>query len=126
MGARVPSWSSFRCGLATRLRQLVTSLSLETKRTENAGAKGPRERTAVTHILYTLCILGLGLICEVRPPNRIVLVIRTGQDHTFRLLEGSPLEFRPYCTMRTGVARLVGEQPAKPVTRRIARPPRTN
>ena len=107
MGVRVPPCSSFRRGRATSLGQLVTSLLLETKRTENAGAKGPRERTSVTYIVYTLCILMLSLICEVRPPNRVALVFHTGQDQTFRLLEGSPLEFRPYCMMRTGVARLV-------------------
>ena len=107
MGVRVPSCSSFRHGLATSLWQLVTSLLLETKRTENTGAKEPMERAPVTYIVYTLCILVLSLICEVRPPNRIALVFRTGQDQTFRLLEGSPLQFRPYCMMRTGVARLV-------------------
>ena len=75
--------------------------------TENAGAKGPRERTSVTYTVYTLCILVLSLIYEVRPPNRIAPVFRTGQDHTFRLLKGSPLEYRRYCTIRTGVARLM-------------------
>ena len=103
----MPSCSSFRRGLAISLAQLVTSLLLETKRTENACAKGPRERTSITYIVYPMCILVLNLICEVRPPNRIALVFRTGQDQTFRLLEGNPLEFRPYCTTRTGVARLI-------------------